>query len=319
MDLITGLDVVLAPPIVKSASARWGPKRRLEFIDFRLLWDGTINRSELVGFFGISTQQASSDLARYTEFAPGNLSYDKRAKTYRATAGFKPLLARSDAQHFLNQLAELTTGAVPASTSFIGWKPLCDVVHYPTRPVQTHTLQRLLWAIRDGEDLRIVYQSMRRPAATTRWIAPHALASDGSRWHVRAWCHEHADFRDFVLSRVQRIVEARQSTVNPAADEDWHTHIDVVVRPRAELSEGQRAAIEVDFGMKQGRLVLNCRRALAFYVLRQLQLDRAPDASIAEQPLDLENRAELSDFIAAAKKLPEASLSTTPVTEGVLK
>jgi hypothetical protein len=71
--------------------------------------------------------------------------------------------------------------------------------------------------------------------------------------------------------------------------------------------------------MKQGRLVLNCRRALAFYVLRQLQLDRPPDTSIAEQPLELENRAELSEPIAAARKLPEANLSTTPVTEGVLK
>ena len=310
---------MLTGPAVKSAPTRWGPERRLEFIDFRLLWDGTINRSELVDFFGISTQQASSDLARYAEVAPGNLLYDKRAKTYRAAAGFKPLLARSDAQHFLSQLDELTISAVPTSTLFIGWSPPCDVVRYPTRPVETSTLLRLLWAIRDGEDLRIVYQSMRRPAATARWIAPHALASDGLRWHVRAWCHEHADFRDFVLSRVQRVVDARESTVDSAADEGWHTRIDVVIRPRAGLSEGQRSAIEADFGMKQGRLVLNCRKALSFYVLRQLQLDRQPDASIAEQPLELENRAELSKRIAAARKLPEASLSTTPITEGVLK
>lgn len=310
---------MLTDPVVKSAPTRWGPERRLEFIDFRLLWDGTINRSELVDFFGISTQQASSDLARYAKLAPGNLSYDKRAKTYRVTADFKPLLARSDAQHFLSQLAELTIGAVPASSLFIGCSPPCDVVRYPTRPVETPTLLRLLWAIRDGEDLRIVYQSMRRPAATARWIAPHALASDGLRWHVRAWCHEHADFRDFVLSRVQRVVDARESTVDSAADEGWHTRIDVVIRPRAGLSEGQRSAIEADFGMRQGRLVLNCRKALSFYVLRQLQLDRQPDASIAEQPLELENRAELSKRIAAARKLPEASLSTTPITEGVLK
>lgn len=304
---------------MKPPAARWAPERRLEFIDSRLLWDGTINRGELVEFFGISTQQASSDLARYAELAPDNLSYDKRAKTYRATANFKPLLARSDAQHYLNQLGDLTSGAASATTSFIGWRPPCDVVRNPTRPVQSHTLQQILWAIRDGKDLQIVYQSMRRPTATARWIAPHALASDGFRWHVRAWCHEQNDFRDFVLSRVQHIVEERQSNVDPAMDENWHTRIDVIIRPRVGLSDGQRSAIEVDFGMSQGRLVLNCRKALVFYLLRQLQLDRLPDASIVEQPLELENRTELSEFVAAARKLPDAAPSITSITEGVQK
>lgn len=309
---------MLARPVVKSASTRWGPERRLEFIDFRLLWDGKINRGELVDFFGISVQQASADLARYAELAPGNLLYDKSAKTYRAAAGFKPLLARSDAQHYLSQLTELTSGRAPTTGVFIGWQPPCDVVRYPTRPVQTQTLLRLLRAIRDKEDVRVVYQSMRRPSATARWIAPHALASDGYRWHVRAWCHENRDFRDFVLSRVQRVAEARDGTVDPVMDVDWHTRVNVIVCPRAELTEGQRSTIEVDFGMKQGRLVLNCRRALASYALRQLQLDRQSDAPLAEQPLELKNRAELADLIAAARKKPETITSTTLLTVGGL-
>jgi hypothetical protein len=311
---------VLAASAAKPAfAARWGPERRLEFIDFRLLWDGTINRGELVDFFGISIQQASSDLARYAEVAPSNLSYDRSAKTYRAAAAFKPLMARSDSQYFLSQLADLTSGAVPPSRLFLGWRPPCDVVRYPTRPVQTRTLLRLLWAIRDGEDLLVVYQSMRRPTATARWIAPHALANDGSRWHVRAWCHEHEDFRDFVLSRVQRVIDARESAVDSAGDTDWHSRIDVVVRPRAGLSVGQRSAIEIDFGMKRGRLILNCRKALAFYVLRQLHLDRPADSSVAEQPLELENRSELSEVVAASRKLPESDVSVAPITEGALK
>ena len=304
---------------VKAVSARWGPERRLEFIDFRLLWDGTINRSELVDFFGISSQQASSDLARYIEQAPGNLLYDKSAKTYRATAGFKPLLARSDAQHFLDQLSDLTTGGAPAAALFIGWLPPCDVVRYPTRPVATGTLLRLLWAIRDGEDVLVQYQSMRQPTPRARWIAPHALASDGFRWHTRAWCYENADFGDFVLSRVQRVMGVRPSAANSTKDESWHTRIEVIVRPRAELSDGQRAAIEKDYGMKRGRLVLHCRKALAFYVLRQLQLDRSTGATIAEQPLELVNRAELLPVIAAARKIPETIFTAEQSIEGVLE
>ena len=193
---------------------------------------------------------------------------------------------------------------------FIGWRPPCDVVRYPTRPVEAHTLLRLLWAIRDHEEVRVQYQSMRRPAATALWIAPHALASDGLRWHVRAWCHENADFRDFVLSRMQRVIAARPSAVDLMTDDSWHTRVDVVVVPRDGLSSGQRSAIEIDYGMRNGRLVLNCRKALAFYAVRQLQLDRLPGATIAEQPLDLENWAELSALLEAGKKLPKTTSAT---------
>jgi hypothetical protein len=269
----------------------------------------------LVNFFGISIQQASSDLAEYTKQAPSNLVYDRSAKRYRATYGFRPLLARSDAQHFLNQLGELTTGTAPDASLFIGWRPPCDVVRYPTRPVDTDTLLRLLWAIRDGEDIHLQYQSMRRPAATARWIAPHALASDGLRWHMRAWCYENMEFRDFVISRVQCILGTRPSIADSTKDELWHTRIDIVIRPRSGLSNGQRSAIEMDYGMTAGRLVLNCRKSLAFYAIRQLQLDRSPDATIAEQPLELENRADLSAIIEAGKKLPETTFTTT-ITAG---
>ena len=101
--------------------------------------------------------------------------------------------------------------------------------------------------------------------------------------------------------------------MDPAADEGWHTYIDVIVRPRVGLSEGQRTAIEVDFGMKLGQLVLNCRKALAFYVLRQLQLDRPSDASIAEQPLELENPTAVSKFISAARKGPVNEAAAPPL------
>ena len=299
---------MLSLALEKTIQPRWGPERRMEFIDFRLLWDGTINRGELVEFFGISTQQASADLSRYIEQAPDNLTYDKSAKTYRATPQFRALVSRSDSQHYLDQLHEIATAAKPASSLFIGWKPPCDVVRYPSRPVETSTLLRILWAIRDHEDLSVLYQSMRHPKTKLRWIAPHALASDGLRWHVRAWCYENGEFRDFVLSRIQRVLNSRGSSADQAMDEKWHTKIDVIVRPRKELSAGQQSAVEIDYGMTNGRLVLNCRKALAFYVIRQLQLERPYTLTPAEQPLELENEVELTPFITAGGKNIEQKL-----------
>jgi hypothetical protein len=298
MDRLTRL-IPMPPPEILDNPAPWGAERRLEFIDFRLRWERTVNRSDLVEFFRISPQQASADLARYAELAPGNLEYDKSLKVYRATAKFKPATARHDAQSYLDELAALSSGGLSPAASFIGWQPACDIVRYPARPIGLDTLLRLLWAIRDGEELKVSYQSMRRPSPSLRWIAPHALASDGQRWHVRAWCHENGDFRDFVISRIQGVQDRRETAVSGADDEPWHTRVDIVVAPRAGLTDGQRRAIEVDFGMSRGRLKLSCRKALAFYLLRQLQLERTPDRPPAAQPLELVNRAALADVIAA--------------------
>jgi hypothetical protein len=62
---------------------------RLRFIDFLLDHYGTINREQLIDYFGISVPQASNDLGAYDERAPGNMFYDRSAKTYRRADGFE--------------------------------------------------------------------------------------------------------------------------------------------------------------------------------------------------------------------------------------
>ncbi len=65
-----------------ATALKWGVERRLEFIEFRLFWEGSINRADLVEVFGVSVPQASKDLTLYQERAPGNMEYDTRAKRY---------------------------------------------------------------------------------------------------------------------------------------------------------------------------------------------------------------------------------------------
>lgn len=64
-------------------------EQRLRLVDFLLLQYGTVNRSALERYFGISTPQASKDLSDYIKMAPNNMVYDVKAKTYRRGAGFK--------------------------------------------------------------------------------------------------------------------------------------------------------------------------------------------------------------------------------------
>jgi len=57
----------------KGKQLNWSVERRYEFIEFRLFWQGRINRGDLMDAFGVSTQQASLDLNAYIDQANRNL------------------------------------------------------------------------------------------------------------------------------------------------------------------------------------------------------------------------------------------------------
>ena len=266
----------------------WGQDRRLEFIEFRLLWDGRINRGEVAEYFNISIQQASLDFARYMVLAEDNMEYDRSEKFYRATDRFQPLFIAPDSQAYLNELSGLTTGTIAPAQSFFGSRPPCDVVTLPVRRARIEILQPMLWAIRDRDELEITYQSMREPKPTRQWIAPHALAFDGARWHARGWCYGTACFRDFVLTRCQRVHGQRQGAVEPGADSEWQTFAVVEIEPNPNLTMSQRDSVITDFGMQNGSLSKTIRRALVPYFVRHLRIDRDDEI----QPIIWANREQ---------------------------
>jgi predicted DNA-binding transcriptional regulator YafY len=184
--------------------------------------------------------------------------------------------------------------------SFIGWKPPHDVVKTPARGIRPEILMQSLWAIRDGDEFEITYQSMRRPSPTNRWISPHAIAFDGSRWHLRAWCHENQDFRDFVLARIQQVGDVRKSEITSESDKRWNSFATIVIRPRSGLSAAQRAAVEMDFGMEGGLLHLSVREALVFYFVRHLQLDGPVEGRPHGHPIEWANESDLRHLLTEA-------------------
>ena len=102
---------------------RWGVEQRLEFIEFRLFWEGHVNRSDVMEQFGLSVNQASSDLSRYIGLAPHNMDYDRSLRTYVRQPGFKPVFEKLDAGRYLAQLRSVAdgiwtcTGSVPVTCS----------------------------------------------------------------------------------------------------------------------------------------------------------------------------------------------------------
>ena len=215
--------------------------------------------------FQISPAQAALDLRRYLESADaGSVTYDTRARRYEATHQFKPVFGLPAPEAWLRE------GRMDANQ--IGVLPMLG------RHTDAQMLAQIYRAIRDKQALQMVYQSMTDAEPKVRWIAPHALASDGLRWHARAYCFLHEDYRDFVLTRMAvpgsgKALAQRKAGELPL-DKEWSTIVEIDLVPAAKLGVTQAAAIRREYGFKGNVLTVRVRQALLFYAIRRWSLDR---------------------------------------------
>jgi hypothetical protein len=279
----------------EKADLRWGVERRLEFIEFRLFWEGHVNRGDLMNAFSVSVNQASTDLNRYIGMAPDNMLYDKSARTYVRGANFEPRFLAPDASRYLSQLRSVADGILDRADAWIGQFPSYDSAPTPVRGVDAKTLRSVIAAIRHAEAIEVRYQSLSRPEPRWRWIAPHAIGFDGFRWHTRAFCLTDQCFKDFLLSRVIETRGTKPNGIDPSADADWNEQVTLEIGPHPDLSETQQKVIALDYGMRGGRAKIPVRRALLYYALKRLGLDTDPTARRPQdQQIVLLNAAELS-------------------------
>ena len=277
---------------------RWGVEQRLEFIEFRLFWEGHVNRSDLMDQFGVSVNQASTDLNRYIGFAPANMVYDKSARTYVRGSAFQPQFLEPDASRYLAQLRSVAENILDREDSWIANLPSFASAPTPVRGVAPVTLRSVVGAIRRSEEIEIRYQSLSSPDPRWRWIAPHAIAFDGFRWHARAFCLTDECFKDFLLSRMIEIRGSRESGTSADDDLDWNSEVVLEVAPHPELSETQAKVIALDYGMRGGSAKIRVRRALLYYALRRLGLDTDPAARRPQdQQIVLMNAPEIGHSI----------------------
>ena len=94
----------------------------------------------------------------------------------------------------------------------------------------------------------------------------------GVRWHLRACCYEHDEFRDFVISRVIAAQTSTELGADPSGDLSWNVELSIIIEPAPHLTAGERKAVELDYGMLNGRIELRVPKAMLLYLLRQLPL-----------------------------------------------
>ncbi|WP_426416643.1 helix-turn-helix transcriptional regulator [Aestuariirhabdus sp. LZHN29] len=278
---------------------RWDLLLRYRLIEIVALWEGRLTTNHLITAFGIGRQQASKDINFYArEIAPLNLEYDQQLKGYKPTADFHPQLTSGTADeylHLLNRNRDLnsTFETLNINTAHM------EVLSVPSRAIEPEVLRTIIYAARKQQRLEVDYVSVSDPNREGRIITPHTLVYNGMRWHVRAWCEKHGDYRDFVLSRFRGTPETLSASKHGVeSDSDWNRRVTIKIRPDTRLSPEQRKVVARDYGMQRNLLTLETRAALVQYALKLMQLDPASiDSDPRAQQIIISNLAELKPYL----------------------
>lgn len=265
-------------------------QERLAFIEFRLLFLGFANRSDLAQRFGVSESAASRDFALYRQLAPDNLYYDRSTAVYQACSPFMPVFHFAPAQVLTALVEGFGDDFVTGSSS---WLP-AELPSRPTAP-SLELLIPLSRALYRGRTLQISYRSLSSGLGQKR-IIPLVLVDSGQRWHVRAYDLGQQRYADFVLNRIEHAELAGEAPDQERLRQEdiaWQHHIELELTPHPQLKHPETVAFE--YGMQDQCLQLSVRAALAGYLLRQWNVDCTPSHSLSgpEYLLWLRNAEQL--------------------------
>lgn len=273
-----------ATPGIAALDSLSQPQReRLAYIEFRLYFLGEVGRGDLMKRFGVAPAGATRDFALYKDLFPDNISFNNVSKIYVIQESFTPAF-----EHVLERvLTALSQGFGDGVNPVAGPLIPCEVPNALNRP-QIGILAPISRAIHLGKAVRLRYFS-HTSGASEREIVPFALATDGLRWHARAFDRKSQEFRDFVISRMSKPIVITDCTIEkhetPTNDIQWNRIVELALVPHPDR-EHPEIAIK-DFEMRDGVLQLKLRAAMAGYILRQWHVDCSPDHSLSDKAFRL--------------------------------
>jgi len=260
------------------------PIERLRAIELLLLWEGRVSRGRLLDFFTIAPSLASRTLADFRREYPDEMRFDTASRSYIAALGFKPALTLGKFGEYVRLLG--SAGDLEAKANV----PV-DAVRAETPDVKPWTFSALHAAVRDQRVVAIRYRSLRDPEPHTRTLRPHAFGQAGPRWHLRAYCAETSDFRDFNLAWIQSAKPSGAEGLPAAdADTDWNTRVELILVPHEGLTPTQARLVRDEYCAGTTALVLTVRVAMLRYVIHAYRAALDPDREPAPDHLLMVHR-----------------------------
>ncbi len=254
---------------------------RLEAMKALLLWEGRLKRSRLMALFGVKQTRASQWINEFTEAYPGWTEWSDLTSAHHATARAyrNSLQARSSyTPHSasLDRYLSITNSPIEASLDREGgivWGAFPDF-SVPNADV----FSKLYGAIADEHRVETQYRSLSNPEPHIRTLSPHSLVRVGRRWHVRAYCEQTDDFRDFTLGRFVSLKPIRQPRTKRVEDDfAWMTRIGVEIVAHPGLSEAQQRLIRDEYFSGSASRIEYCRGCLVPYFIKDLNATLTPE------------------------------------------
>ena len=251
-------------------------KERLSHIDFRLMFLGVMQRSDLIQRFGMKQAAATRDIALYRKLAEENIIYKTKERSYFYNPRFIPLFDYTPER----ALAALSSGF---GDDYVGVHSKAMIpCEIPTQlnMTQLETLSVLTRAIYQHQVVKLKYYSL-SSGGSVREIVPFALVDNGLRWHIRAYDRKQSRFTDFVVNRMENpeIIDSKiEEHESKDADIQWNRIVELEIVPHPALKHPE--TIAMDYCMRDKQLNINVRAAVAGYLLRRWNIDCSENHSL---------------------------------------
>lgn len=248
-------------------------KNRYKVMRRMALWEGRLSRGRLMDLLGLSGIRVSQLLREVREETPDWFEWDSKSKSYFVTsAAYKraqaELKAGTSDLSLAAYLAEadihgdLTPGAGPVTVAPWGFSQ-----------VNPHVFSRIRLSIEQSTQLKLEYRSMRTPEPHSRTVEPHSLVQAGRRWHMRGYCLDTGDFRDYVLGRIAKLsMLDKKAESSIEEDTKWTSAVKVRIQAHPKLTPGQQDLVRSEYFDGKAVRVHSCRLALLPYLVQELRL-----------------------------------------------
>lgn len=233
---------------------------RLDEIETVLYWEGQIDNARIRELLGVKTVWASRLLAELIVRMKGKVLRPRK----HGPVILEEHLARkrSSPTPYLKILGRSPLSPSQWTDARIDLTTVCPAVFSAVHR-----------AIELGVGIRISYRSMSNPKGSARVVYPHTVVRAPRRLHLRGWCAQSQDFRDFVLARIQSAaVTDDPAPHSAAADMAWNRDVELTLVPHPALTPDQQTLIADEFFPGARARKLRVKEALAGYVVQDLRL-----------------------------------------------
>lgn len=237
---------------------------RIEDLETVLVWEGELDNEGIRELLGVKAVWASRLLGALTR------AMGRRAKRETPYAPLKLALRSASAPRHRSPDDYLR---VVSGSKDLRRRRMVEDARMDLATASPTVFAAVLKAVSTGTGLRVVYRSMSTPAGSTRLVFPHALVRAPRRWHMRAWCSERNDFRDFTLGRVASVQAVEEAApMGRKDDQEWNSHLELDLVAHPALNADQQAMIADEYFAGAKTLRLKVRQCLAAYIIQDLRL-----------------------------------------------